>query len=324
MKKSILILGGTMFAGRLLVEKLIAANLYQVTLFNRGKSNHQLFPDIQQIHGNRESDAIQQIFEQHWDVIIDFSGYYPVTFQKLIQNLRGKVGRYIFISTISVFPMGEKEEQVINENSPTLECTEEQMNSTLPDAYGEKKAEMERILLAEKELDSIIFRPSFIYGKYDFTDRFYYWLYRAKHAQKIILPETKSLSLTYVEDLANAILNAIEISVHKKYYNAISQTNTSIEANLKTTAALLDKQIDILSADEIFLKKHELDYYNFPLCLPFNLDIEGTQWLQDFSVKPKDFKQTILECIAYYESNHWPSPKTGISLESENAIIEQQ
>jgi nucleoside-diphosphate-sugar epimerase len=220
--------------------------------------------------------------------------------------------------------MGEKEEQVINENSPTLECTEEQMNSTLPDAYGEKKAEMERILLAEKELDSIIFRPSFIYGKYDFTDRFYYWLYRAKHAQKIILPETKSLSLTYVEDLANAILNAIEISVHKKYYNAISQTNTSIEANLKTTAALLDKQIDILSADEIFLKKHELDYYNFPLCLPFNLDIEGTQWLQDFSVKPKDFKQTILECIAYYESNHWPSPKTGISLESENAIIEQQ
>ena len=172
--KKILVLGGTMFVGRALVEKLRLMPEYEITLFNRGKSNADLFADVNQLHGNRETDDILQVCKQHWDCVIDFSGYYPVTFEKLLNDLKGKVGRYIFISTISVYDLAKFADRPITEADEIHGCTEEQKISKLPDAYGEKKAEMERILHAQDWLDKIILRPSFIYGKYDWTERFYY------------------------------------------------------------------------------------------------------------------------------------------------------
>ena len=163
-----------MFVGRALVEKLRLMPEYELTLFNRGKSNADLFADVNQLHGNRETDDILQVCKQHWDCVIDFSGYYPVTFEKLLNDLKGKVGRYIFISTISVYDLANFADRPISEVDEILGCTEEQKISKLPDAYGEKKAEMERILHEQDWLDKIILRPSFIYGKYDWTERFYY------------------------------------------------------------------------------------------------------------------------------------------------------
>ena len=85
--KKVLVLGGTMFVGRALVEKLRLIPEYEITLFNRGKSNADLFADVNQLHGNRETDDILQVCNQHWDCVIDFSGYYPVTFEKLLNAL---------------------------------------------------------------------------------------------------------------------------------------------------------------------------------------------------------------------------------------------
>ena len=207
--KKILVLGGTMFVGRALVEKLCLLPEYEITLFNRGKSNAGLFPDLKQLHGNRETDDILQVCNQHWDCVIDFSGYYPFTFEKLLNSLKARVGRYIFISTISVYDLSKFENRAITEADEILNCTEEQKTSKLPDAYGEKKAEMERILHAQDWLDKIILRPSFIYGRFDWTERFYYWLYRAKFFDRLLMPPDFLLSLTYADDLANRILNAI-------------------------------------------------------------------------------------------------------------------
>src|ERR1700733_348625 len=200
--KKLLILGGTMFVGRAFTERAFASGKYDLTLFNRGKSNANLFPSIKQITGNRETNEIEQVYKENWDCIIDFSAYYPLTFEKHIAALKGKVKRYIFISTISVFDIGKLAGKVIAEEDETHACSEAQKSSRLPDAYGEKKAEMERILLKSDWLDTIIFRPSFIYGKYDWTERFYYWLYRAKFNDQIIMPEPLfNTSLSNQDDL---------------------------------------------------------------------------------------------------------------------------
>jgi 2'-hydroxyisoflavone reductase len=171
--KKILILGGTNFVGRSLTERLVASGNYDVTLFNRGKTNAELFKGVKQIHGDRETADIEKIYNRRWDCIIDFSGYYPVTFEKLLKGIEGNVGRYIFISTVSVFDVAKYEGQLITEQFATQACSDAQKVSPLMDAYGEKKAEMERILLQQQGLDKIIFRPGFIYGKYDYTGRFY-------------------------------------------------------------------------------------------------------------------------------------------------------
>lgn len=159
--KKILVLGGTMFVGRALVEKLIVLPEYEITLFNRGKSNANLFPGIQQIHGNRETGDIFQVCSQHWNCVIDFSGYYPVSFEKLLASLKGKVGRYIFISTISVYDLEKFNGRFVAETDEILPCSDAQKISKLPHAYGEKKAEMERILLRQDGLNKIILRPGF-------------------------------------------------------------------------------------------------------------------------------------------------------------------
>ena len=88
--------------GPLFNRKAYCLAKYDITLFNRGKSNVDLFKEVKQIHGNRETADIEKIYCQHWDCIFDFSGYYPNTFAQLLDGIKGKVGRYVFISTVSV------------------------------------------------------------------------------------------------------------------------------------------------------------------------------------------------------------------------------
>lgn len=321
MEKRILILGGTMFAGRALVERLMNDNRYVLTLFNRGKSNCGIFPSVTQMHGNRETDDILQVCDQHWDVVIDFSGYYPKTFAQLLDRMSGKVGRYIFISTISVFSFGDGDVQHIGEEDETLSCAEEQMISPLPDAYGEKKAEMERILLTHPELDPLILRPSFIYGRYDWTDRFYYWLYRAKQQHKILLPEPKLLSLTYVEDLVNGILSAIEVEKHLPFYNAITHTNVRLDKVMEFVATHQNRTIEFTPFTEAMFEEYAFDGSEFPLALPFDLHVEGIRWLKDLGLSPTPLNDTLLESIQYFDRMHWPQPKTGLTLSREAEII---
>lgn len=320
MKTKVLILGGTLFTGRILTERLLQRSDIALTLFNRGKSNSDVFAQVQQLHGNRETDDINKILEQNWDVVIDFIGYYPLTFSTLLNKLSGKVGRYIFISTVSVFPLGATEGTIFETDS-TLTFTETQKTSMLPDAYGEKKAEMERLLLAQKRLDSIILRPSFIYGRYDWTDRFYYWLYRASQQQKVLIPEQKLLSLTYAEDLALAIENAITVQRHQQVYNAITHRHISLAEVMQLTAACLNKDVKLIVATEDVMKKNRSIPSGFPLALPFNLDVEGNEWLSDLNISPTPFKQSVIETVRYAESIGWPLPKTGLSTAEETNIL---
>ena len=322
MQKKILVFGGTMFTGRALVERLMNDNRYALTLFNRGKSNSGIFPRVTQLHGNRETDDILQVCDRHWDVVIDFSGYYPKTFAQLLDRLSGKVGRYIFISTISVFPFSEGDVQTIEEDDVTLICSTEQMTSPLPDAYGEKKAEMERILLSHPELDPLILRPSFIYGRYDWTDRFYYWLYCAKHQQKMLLPEPKLLSLTYVEDLVNGILSAIEVDQHMPYYNAITHTNVRLNMVTEFVAKHQKKAVQIVPFAEAMFEEYKFEGNEFPLALPFDLKVEGKRWCHDLNVSTTHFEHVLLQCINYYEHLSWPEPKCGLDMVRYQAIVE--
>ncbi len=320
MKKQILILGGTMFVGRMVVEKLQQLPQYEVTLFNRGKSNAGLFPDVKQLHGNRETEDVQQITAQQWDCIIDFSGYYPLTFQKLLHDLKGKVKRYIFISTISVYDLEKYADSIIKENGEIHSCTEEQKTSKLPDAYGEKKAEMERILLQQDWLDSIILRPSFIYGAYDWTERFYYWLYRAKFFDRVLMPQNFGLSLTYAGDLASAIVNAIEADKHQKVYNVISQPTTSLREVVNMAASQLGRNVDFVDADNALLEKNGVDEGAFPLYVPLNFVVEGTNWLKDFSVAATPFDAAIKATLEYHDGIGWQEPKAGLKPEKEKEI----
>ncbi|CEG23758.1 hypothetical protein BN1080_02762 [Planococcus massiliensis] len=98
---NILILGGTRFMGRFLTEAALSSG-HEVTLFNRGKANPDLFPEVEKLIGDRYGD-LQALKGRRWDAVIDTSGYLPWSVQESAELLAKSVGHYTFISSASVY-----------------------------------------------------------------------------------------------------------------------------------------------------------------------------------------------------------------------------
>jgi nucleoside-diphosphate-sugar epimerase len=325
----VLILGGTGFAGRILTENLLKSN-YQITLFNRGKRNPGIFPDAKHLLGDRERDDIKQISTGSWDAVIDFSGMQPGNIELITNLLEGKIRRYIFISTANVYPMEDTTNLKIpiKEETDTLLCTEEQRNTKdIISAYGNKKAEMERILLSKDWLDTIIFRPGLIYGRYDPTDRFYYWFHRAKTQSEILIPENgKSRSTnTFSEDFAKIIEEAIGINKHQRIYNAVTHPPVSIKEILETASCLLKTSPKFIDAPLEFLRENNVtEWIDLPVWISgFDLIMDNTRLLEDFRTPLRTFKESLKLTIEYYDSIGWNEVKYGLKVERERELIEK-
>ena len=74
MKKQVLILGGTQFIGRSIVERLCERSDMELTLFNRQRTGADLFPRLNKIKGDRLTDDVEQFANREWDLVIDGSG----------------------------------------------------------------------------------------------------------------------------------------------------------------------------------------------------------------------------------------------------------
>ena len=97
----ILILGGTGFIGPHMVREALRRG-HSVTLFNRGRTNNTLFPDLETIKGDR-NNGLQGLEGRQWDVVIDNSGYVPRHVRDSARLLAPNVSHYLFISTVSVY-----------------------------------------------------------------------------------------------------------------------------------------------------------------------------------------------------------------------------
>ena len=138
----ILIIGGTRFLGRHLVESALAHN-HDVTLFNRGKSNPDLFPQLETIIGDREHD-VDKLNGRIWDVVIDVAGYVPRIVRLSAEVLKENVARYVFISTISVYR--DFKQIGIDESYPVGKLQNETVEEITGETYGPLKALCEKVV----------------------------------------------------------------------------------------------------------------------------------------------------------------------------------
>jgi 2'-hydroxyisoflavone reductase len=97
----LLVLGGTKFLGRALVETALVGG-HELTLFNRGETNPGLFPEVEKLRGDRKSD-LSALEGRSWDAVIDPSGYVPAVVRASAELLRAGVGLYVFVSSLSVY-----------------------------------------------------------------------------------------------------------------------------------------------------------------------------------------------------------------------------
>jgi len=324
--KKILVLGGTSFVGRVLVEELLKNRDYEVVLFNRGKTNANLFPGLRKIQGNRESDDLLQTCNENWDAVIDISGYYPNTIKEYASKIQTRCKRYIFVSTASVYNLEASENKLIEEDFELLTCSLEQRTDTTMATYGQRKVACEEALLQCEGLDSIILRPSVIYGPFDPFDRHYYWLYRVKNSKSILFPESGYESkdtFTYVKDLAKIIISAIDLPQHRKVYNVNTHPLTNLFDLVKTMALAVKTQPEFCLASTDYLDHEKVQVWtDLPLWLNGSfLMMDNSRLLADFPLTFTPLIDTFIESAAYYEQLNWPIPKTGISLDDEKELI---
>ena len=97
----LLIIGGTRFLGRALASAALERG-WELTLFHRGQSNPDLFPEATHLLGDRDG-GLAVLDGRSWDVVIDTCGYFPRLVAASAAKLADRVERYIFISSISVY-----------------------------------------------------------------------------------------------------------------------------------------------------------------------------------------------------------------------------
>ena len=182
----ILILGGTNFIGPHQVEYALSRG-HEVTLFNRGRTNAHLFPDLEKLVGDRNND-LSALEGRNWDVVIDNSATNPAWVELSANRLRDTVGRYIFVSTRSVYADTSRVPMSIAAPVWTYERAGLEPGATRR-PYGLNKALAEQAARdAFGEDRSLIFRPGLIIGPGDTTDRFTYWPVRIHRGGEVLAP----------------------------------------------------------------------------------------------------------------------------------------
>jgi len=173
---NVLILGGTGFLGPHMVRETLRRG-HKVTLFNRGRSNSDLFPDLETIKGDRDN-GLDGLKGRRWDAVIDNSGYVPRHVQDSARLLAANTDRYVYTSTVSVYA----DFDIHNlETSPLATIADESIEEITGETYGPLKALCEKRAASEIAADKLtIIRPTYVCGPGDHTDRFSYWPIRTR------------------------------------------------------------------------------------------------------------------------------------------------
>ena len=211
----ILVLGGTKFLGRAVVAEALARG-HELTLFNRGTTNAELFAEVEKLRGDRTED-LSPLGGRTWDAVIDPSGYVPAVVRASAEALRDS-GRYVFISSVSVYADFD---EVRREGDPVAELRDAPVDALAADFsnYGALKA------LCEAEVEDVfgeralIVRPGLIVGPHDPTGRFTYWPQRLARGGEILAPGPPERRAQFVDvrDLATWIVEAVEQGVGGTY-----------------------------------------------------------------------------------------------------------
>ena len=206
----LLVLGGTLFLGRHVVEHALARG-HAVTLLTRGRTNPDLFPDAERLIGDRDGD-LAVLRGRTWDAVIDTCGYVPRIAGASAAALKDAVGHYTFISSISVY--AELNAPGIAEEAPVgvLAAPTEEIG---PDSYGPLKALCETAVVAQMPGRVLNVRPGLLVGPHDPSGRFTYWVRRVAVGGDVLAPGNPAAPVQVIDarDAAAWLVQCAETQV---------------------------------------------------------------------------------------------------------------
>lgn len=271
----ILVLGGTAFLGPHFVRAALA-NGHTVTLFNRGKTNPGLFPDLEQLRGDRDTGDLESLQNRTFDAIVDTSGYVPAHVEATAKLFAGTARHYQFISTISVYGSFGERPDTIDESTPAATVADDDVakvnaiRQAMP-FYGPLKARCEAAASAAMPGKVANLRPGLIVGPGDTSDRFTWWPVRIDKGGEVLAPGDPDAQVQFVDvrDLAAFMLHCLEqgvTGVHNVtgFAGRVSMGDV-LEACRRATASA----VTLTWASEQFLADNDVKpWMQMPLWIP--------------------------------------------------------
>lgn len=249
----ILVLGGTSFVGRGIVDDLLARG-HTPVLFNRGRTGSELFPGVERLLGDRDTGDYASLRGREFDGVVDVTAYVPRQVAQAAEALGDHRGRYLLISTGMVYDRLQAGD-AITEESPLLPAHPDSEDLT-DDSYGPLKVACEqqaRLLFGDR---ATMVRPGWVVGPHDYSDQLTYWI---RHAARdtMVAPQRldRPVQVVDVRDLARLVVLLLELDLPGAY-NAVGPAAPLTLGELIRTCG----GAQVLPVDD--------DTVEFPLCLP--------------------------------------------------------
>ncbi len=265
----LLVLGGTRFLGRGVVDAALAAG-DEVTTFTRGTSGEPP-PGVEALHGDRNRpDGLDVLRGREWDAVVDTSGYVPVVVGRGAELLADHVGHYVFVSSVNAYPGWP--EQPVRADTPVHDCEPDAGNpdgAFDPELYGPYKVGSERAVDQHFAGRSVHLRSGLIVGPHDPSGRFPYWVGRMYRGGEVLAPGDPDREVRVVDgrDLGAFAVHCAREKVTGAFPASGPAGQTTFERMLAGMASGPDTTVTWVPDD--FLVRHEVQpWLDLPLWIP--------------------------------------------------------
>jgi len=219
---NILVLGGTGFIGPHEINYARARG-HKLTMFNRGKTAPDMFPDVEALIGDRD-DQLDALKGHDWDAVIDNSGFYPRHARLSAELLHGHVDQYMFVSSISAYAESlTVEDDEFSAAYAVMDDPTDESEGPYGPSYGARKALCEQEVTKVFGGKAINVRPGIITGTGDPTERLRHWLRRMVAGKEILVPGQDDLPVQYIDaaDMCGWMVRLLEDGSASGPYNAV-------------------------------------------------------------------------------------------------------
>jgi 2'-hydroxyisoflavone reductase len=317
---NILLLGGTRFVGRHIAEAALQRG-HRVSTFTRGSNP---LPGTESLVGDRKKGDLKALEGHTWDAVVDVNGYLPREVREAVGVLKGRVGRYAFISTVSVY---QESSEPVDETSPLQTLADPTVEEVTGETYGGLK------VLCELEVErafgerSFVVRPHLVVGPFDPTDRFTYWPRRFAGGGQVLVPGRPEHTLQFVDarDLGQFVILGLEKGLDGAYNAAATPVTWGHLVEACQQAA--QNPAEAVWAHEQWLLDNQVrPWLDLPAWIPSFAPGRGIGQTQCAKAKVAGFTmrpllQTVQDVLAWDKTR--PEPlKAGMSREREQELLE--
>lgn len=327
----LLVLGGTKFLGRGVVDAGLARG-HEVTLFNRGRTAPDLYPQVEHLVGDRDGD-LAALEGRSWDAVVDPSAYVPRIVRASAELLVSSVAHYIFISSISVYR--EPLEPGFDEDAPlaTLDAPTEDVTGT---SYGPLKALCEEVVRDVYPASHANVRAGLIVGPHDPTGRFTYWPIRIAAGGDVLAPADPDRHVQFVDvrDLGAWIVQVAEERIDGSFNATGPAPAITMAGLLEACRRVAGSDANLIWVDEGFLLTEGAGpWMELPLWLP---EAENALLQADVSravaagLAFRPFEETVRDTLQWAQSAEDVGPlvreletgEAGMRPEREKELLE--